>query len=218
MNMYQAPAAGYGPVLPQFRSLGWRSIAASICIGAFVGFNLLLEVVQMSVGDELEGPDPNIAASVVVLFVALAQLGSLLLSIIFFGIWIHCAASNLRGLGRQALQYTPGWAIGWFFVPFANLVKVPQVMLEVWRASTPTAPSFGWQSSPATPLIPLWWGMWIFANVLARISTSVKNPTTSGEIGAMGALVAGVAGALIIVLMRSISSRQDQASRALTTA
>ncbi len=33
--------------------------------------------------------------------------------------WIHRASKNLRPLGAAGQRFSPGWAIGWWFVPGA---------------------------------------------------------------------------------------------------
>lgn len=40
-----------------------------------------------------------------------------------FLMWFHRTHKNLPGLGGRELKYTPGWAVGGFFVPFLNLVR-----------------------------------------------------------------------------------------------
>lgn len=37
-------------------------------------------------------------------------------------IWVYRSVSNLVAFNVQGLRFTPGWAVGWFFLPFANLI------------------------------------------------------------------------------------------------
>src|SRR5690242_15716882 len=53
---------------------------------------------------------------------------------VFWVLTIHRAATNVRAFGQGGLEFTPGWAAGWYFVPFANLVKPFQAFREIWRA------------------------------------------------------------------------------------
>ena len=55
-----------------------------------------------------------------------------------FLFWFHRVQKNLPALGGRELKYTPGWAVGGFFVPFLNLVRPIQVMREVWHGSDPS--------------------------------------------------------------------------------
>lgn len=68
--------------------------------------------------------------------------------------WIYRANSNARALGAREMAFTPGGAVGWYFVPIANLWKPYQAMREIWKAS---AGPLGWQRRPVSALLPCWW-------------------------------------------------------------
>ena len=72
--------------------------------------------------------------------------------------WIHRANHNARQLGAADMRFTPGWAVGWYFVPIAWFWKPYQVMSEIWRASR--HPSY-WRGQPVSALLPWWWALWI---------------------------------------------------------
>ena len=83
--------------------------------------------------------------------------------------------SNLHGeLRSRGLDYTPGWAAGWWFVPFANFVKPVQVVREAWKASSPTEQpgSMAWKVTKAPALIGIWWAFFIFAAIGALTTGS----------------------------------------------
>ena len=58
---------------------------------------------------------------------------------IFLGItflkWIYRTNFNLRALSQERMSFTPGWSVGWYFVPIANLFKPYQAMKEIWANS-----------------------------------------------------------------------------------
>lgn len=81
--------------------------------------------------------------------------------------WIRLANKNVRLLGAKDMEFTPGWAIGWYFIPFANLWKPYQAMSEIWRASSGSP---DWKSSETSGSLPGWWFAWLAANVLGRLS------------------------------------------------
>jgi len=49
--------------------------------------------------------------------------------------WIYRANYNARQLGAEGMNFTPGWSVGWYFVPIATLWKPYQAMKEIWKAS-----------------------------------------------------------------------------------
>jgi Domain of unknown function (DUF4328) len=83
--------------------------------------------------------------------------------IVIFAMWIYRANYNARQLGAAGMEFTPGWSVGWFFIPIANLWKPYQAMKEIWKASA--APAH-WNDQPRGVILPWWWGFFLFSNVL----------------------------------------------------
>jgi hypothetical protein len=79
--------------------------------------------------------------------------------------WIHRANFNARHLGASEMEFTPGWSIGWYFIPFANLWKPYQAMKEIWKAS---ANPQDWKIQPTPSLLGWWWFFWIFSQILSN--------------------------------------------------
>lgn len=90
---------------------------------------------------------------------------------ICFLVWIHRANSNARALGAQDMKFTPGWAVGWYFIPVANLWKPYQAMKEIWQASANPA---GWQSETRGAILPIWWFLFLATNVLSNVSLRLQ--------------------------------------------
>src|SRR5262249_21379522 len=141
--------------------LGWRTIVASLAIVGSAVLSAALDVSQIVWGDRLDKPDGDLAAALIVGGAGLGLVVSTIIAIVFYCIWIHRAAKNLRALGRRGLAFTPGWCVGWFFVPFGNLVKPYQAVSEIWKASAPDADADGWRARSGSSLVGLWWAMWI---------------------------------------------------------
>jgi hypothetical protein len=79
--------------------------------------------------------------------------------------WIHRANYNARQLGANGMEFTPGMSVGWYFIPFANLVKPYQAMKEIWKASANPA---DWTREVAPGLLGVWWLFWIASNLLGN--------------------------------------------------
>jgi len=108
---------------------------------------------------------------------SLADLASLLIGLqqglivlvtgVVFLMWIHRANRNARGLGAKGMTFTPGWSVGWYFIPIVNLWKPYQAMKEIWQASTnPTS----WRSQTPPALLSTWWTLWIINSLLSNMS------------------------------------------------
>lgn len=79
--------------------------------------------------------------------------------------WIHRMNWNARALGATDLEYTPGYAIGFYFVPILTLYKPYQAMKEIWRAS---ANPSDWKSQPVPGLLASWWTLWLVNGALGQ--------------------------------------------------
>jgi hypothetical protein len=77
--------------------------------------------------------------------------------------WIYRANKNLGTLSGEQMRFTPGWSVGWYFIPIANLYKPYQAMKEIWRVSH--------KNKPAGYALVRWgWCLFIVSDLLARIA------------------------------------------------
>lgn len=104
-------------------------------------------------------------------------------TIVMFCVWTYRVNANIHALGAANLRFTPGWAVGWYFVPIANLWKPYQVMKEIWRASK--NPS-GWQDEGSSSIIGWWWFLWIVSNVQVSIGSSPEPETLDAAMTPFG--------------------------------
>jgi hypothetical protein len=131
--------------------------------------------------------------------------------------WQHRAQANLRALGVAELRFSPGWAVGWWFVPFANVVMPFLTVRELWRASHPEAGASDWQLRGSGPLLPLWWACYLAQNALLYAGLQLEGPD---QVLRSGLLVAGfaaslAAAALAAAVVRGVEARQRARSRVL---
>ena len=155
-------------------------------------------------------------------FVALIQSPLYIATVVFFLVWLFRIYKNLDLLESKYREFTAGWAVGWWFIPFANLVKPFQVMREAWCESDPVVDSeatFLSSSSHSAPTyMGLWWGFWIGSNIINNIVGNVVNPSSIQDVSTIGVLflmvgvISIVPGVLCIKLVRDITSRQQQRS------
>jgi len=130
-------------------------------------------------------------------------------------IWQHRSHTNLRALGAANLKYSPGWAVGWWFVPFANVVMPYLTMRELWKASDPEAGSVDWMVRRATPILGLWWAARIIMQVLFQIGVFVGGSDLSssglraeGWYFLLGDVVLIAWGVLAVLVVGEIGRRQ----------
>src|SRR5262249_49519145 len=97
-------------------------------------------------------------------------------------VWLHRAYGNIPMLTRRDSKYTPGWAVGYYFIPFLNLVRVPQTMSETWEASD-GGPAGG-------ALVVCWWLAWIFCGIISRLADTMFT-TSAGSVPSLDSLING---------------------------
>jgi hypothetical protein len=130
-------------------------------------------------------------------------------------VWQHRAHTNLTALGAGELRFTPGWAVGWWFVPFANLVRPPQVMSELIRASDP-ASGRAENADPKTPrIVWVWWLIWVIGGLMtyavSRVSTDdLASLLTRDRILIATEALHAIAAVLAILLVRRVQKLQSE--------
>ncbi len=97
---------------------------------------------------------------------SLAILLAIITGVIFLR-WLFLSHSNVGALGATNTVFTSGWAIGWYFIPFANLWKPYQALSETFEASHPDHLE-NWWDARRPDILPLWWGLWILSAVVGR--------------------------------------------------
>ncbi|MEU6312232.1 DUF4328 domain-containing protein [Streptomyces sp. NPDC047014] len=83
---------------------------------------------------------------------------------IVFIVWFHRTRLNAEAFAPGADRLSPGWAIGGWLVPFANLWLPYRIAVATWRSSTPV-PADGRRYS--LTLVNLWWGSFALAKILS---------------------------------------------------
>ena len=113
------------------------------------------------------------------------------------------------------MEFTPAWAVAWFFIPVANLFMPYRAMREIYRASEPTRFGRDWGDAEVPPMLPLWWGTWVALGVLAnrelvlllRDDAVTRALLVWFDVGVLGLIVAVTV--LLIRVLRAIDARQE---------
>jgi heme/copper-type cytochrome/quinol oxidase subunit 2 len=128
-------------------------------------------------------------------------------------VWQHRSQANLHAARLRELQYTPGWAVGWWLIPLASLVKPFQTVRELWKAS---GGDEHWWQTTTWPLIGWWWAAWISGFVLDRVASVVVDSASTLDTLIFGSrlflgseVVTIVAGILALAIVRSVNGRQE---------
>lgn len=145
--------------------------------------------------------------------VGLFQIASMLGAVVLFLIWIHRASQHAHGMHRE-LTFSPGWSVGWWFVPIACWWMPYQVATEIWRASDESAPPI-WRKGSVPVLFPFWWLAWLATNItgtfayrLGGRADTVHEVVGASRYGLIGDATGVVAAILAIFVVRAMRHRQ----------
>ena len=140
--------------------------------------------------------------------------------VVAFCMWVHRASKNLQALEVVGQRFSPGWAVGWWFVPIMNLFRPYQVTREIWRGSHPSVTRQdpqAWHSAALTPILGWWWGIWLASNF---VLLGAWRALTSDDVAAEELITANyfslasdaltiVAAVLAFMLVRGITANQE---------
>ena len=163
-------------------------LVAAVLIGQIAE---LMGIVSLEENVELTG------ASSLYAIIGLVDVLLALVTVVFFSMWIYRAAANVIAAGTQGFEYTAGWAIGWYFIPIANLFKPFSAMRQIWNASHGEQ---GDRLDHANGLLALWWGCWIFSNIASNLSVRMTFNPSSTEGLTMGQQAGLVASVVSLIL------------------
>lgn len=145
--------------------------------------------------------------------VAIAALGLYLLTAIFFLKWLYRANANSHTFGADAMIFTPGWSVGYFFIPFMNLFKPYQAVQEISKVTRDPA---DWRSQPNSFSVTAWWFLWIATGILGQIAMRASTNATTIEqfkvvtiVAMVGSVVSIVLCIFVIRMVHEIGSLQD---------
>ncbi len=191
----------------------------AVWITVFLGLGIACDLSGLFIAP-LRSDDHNLISA---LFAVLQGLLLIVTGILFF-VWTYRSYKNLSAFDAGGLKTTPGWAVGYFFVPFLNLVRPLQAFKEMWRASAITAPDAGrwaWTSTRSSPLVLSWWLLWLLKGVCDNIVSQF--PDNYGDNGvyirftAFSHLASVAAAVCAIFVVRGITARQEAKWKSLTS-
>jgi hypothetical protein len=173
---------------------------------------------MFSTGDEeIVGPGMLIVA-LLELGLGLVYLAVYVATVVVFLMWLYRSYENLPSLGvpRNQIQYSSGWAVGSFFIPFVSLVVPYRAMRELWKKSLPNYREL--LSDPGPPaFFPLWWAAWLVSNFLNQIHFRLSwrenmTPEASATLGIISGLMDILSAILALMVVKEIDRQQTDSA------
>lgn len=227
MTASSDPSAGW--VAPGEEAAGWQSpgyrsartryrwaIGTLTVAVVILAFGVLIELRGFSIIDSAERGTLDQATAnewdSQTQGAALLYLVDFVASAIAFLAWLSRSVENVPPLGAGTLWVSPRWAIGWWFVPVANLFKPYQVVRDLLGQLRVPEHDGGSRVTLA------WWICWIAGGlstaiatrlVLVQVEPSLDNLRTGVALQVLGDSVLAISGVLAILVVREIQKRSD---------
>jgi hypothetical protein len=178
---------------------------------------MAIEVLQVLAGvDYVAGRGVDVwfaTPEVMALAMTIAEISTLITAIVLM-IWVYRAMTAARVL-TPTLTITPGWAVGWFFVPIASLWKPHVVMTEIMEGSGDKAVAY---EQSGRRLVDLWWAAWIVRMICNIVLAYVGRGEVGLQVSQVWCVIVGaasgiVAGLLLEAIIRRVTRLQAWSSR-----
>jgi hypothetical protein len=149
-----------------------------------------------------EGDGPLDGVHLFLALIALVYVLALVITAVLGLVWTFRVAWSVRHLGAKGFDSSPAMSVGWYFVPFANIVMPYRALRQVYSASMdPT----GWKDE-TRPIVATWWWLLILSGVLSNIGGMGSDTINALDVVATVLLTA--AATVFAVIARRIASAQ----------
>jgi len=156
--------------------------------------------------------------------ISYAEVATFLVTVVLWGVWKNKSCKNAwlfqsgkPALFRQSDQITPGWAVGWYFVPIANLWKPFQAMAFIRNQVS--------EHFKGGAIVGLWWAAWLVMNIGSRTLTRSNEVYTTEAANSYNqrlmidsglTIVASITAAILIFTLSRAQRDQAKANNLIT--
>ena len=145
--------------------------------------------------------------------IALFFMIVLIFCIVTFLRWTYKSSQISHLSGAKDLIFSPGWSVGWYFIPIATLWKPFQAFKQIYQVSIQIT---DWKNVPIPSNLRWWWGLFIVSgiinNMLFRIYLSFDIYSDYSSIFIIEIIVSVMEAAcclIIIKIVKDISQRYN---------
>jgi hypothetical protein len=205
------------------RSLGGLATALTILLAIVALVDIVAAGALFDRASLLDDPSPSFGELLDADDRVGAAVGSHLFGVVVVGIvwviWQFRFVKNVEGL-RRPTGFSPGFAIGGWFIPIGNLF-IPQQQLAVSARSSDPNAVVGGGSTPG--VIYGWWATFVGMTILQAIgsgsrpgdddvfsSTTVSDFQNADQMHGLGLALGAVCAVLAILTVRACTKRQQQ--------
>jgi Domain of unknown function (DUF4328) len=152
-------------------------------------------------------------------FISNVTIGLQILAGTAFLAWLSRVVENIPRLRAGRPSKSPRASIGWWFVPFANIVVPYQIVADVERLLARAT-----SRRPLTVLVVAWWVLWMTGVAISQIGArlmrradTIPDLRSVATWGLVADVLIFVAALLVMVIVARIQSMEDQRLAAVDT-
>lgn len=119
--------------------------------------------------------------------------------------FVFRAMRNLHLVDAPSAEMAPGWVVGWYFVPLANLFKPMEGMRQILDGSYEAAG----READAAPSLALWWGTWLTGSIIGNVAETLTDPGAALGADLLSILLLMISAWALLGHMRRITETQQ---------
>ncbi len=176
------------------------------------------------------GTESALGTAQVIQYSCIAMMPVALLTGVLLLVWEYRSYANLVAFGRDGLRFSPGWAVGSWFVPVAGVFLAKAAINDLYNASSPSVRSgdTSWRGEPSPRRVNGWWltalsGYGLSFVALAALTAAAEAGDVDGAkagfaMFALAFVLGARAAAHMRAVIRDITGRQSKLADRLPTA
>ena len=148
--------------------------------------------------------------------IAILSLVLFLATALCWWMWQHRAYSNLRLIGSRETEFTPGWSVGYWFIPIVNLFRGYQITAELYRRSEIQNGRDSIGGLSGSPLVGSWWAAYLvwggavrFASTIGKEAHTLPTLISATDLELLAHVVGIAATILALLVIQSIDRFQQ---------
>lgn len=183
VNTAPARKTSSGRFVP-YESGHTRAVVVLLAGVVWIAFNLgniASSAMQYRLLEEMDRPDNLVTEADIIAndarqhMVVLGVIAAGLVALISYFMWLHRGFRNLGALGAKSVEQTPGWAVGYYFIPFLSFFKPFFGMSELVRGSDPEGLGFhNGMGIRGRGIVGVWWTAAVIHMLAGRVSGVVE--------------------------------------------
>lgn len=142
------------------RDLGGLSIGVTVLLTVQIILALIAAIIAWVHGPGYSGDTGSDAYGLILLLQGITFIVGGVLALR----WTYLAMANAHAIVPQGLRISPPMAVVWHFVPFANLVKPFNAVVEIWKVARSPGPD--WPVQPISLVLVGWWAAWVIGTMI----------------------------------------------------